>query len=120
MPTGKMCASGGSIPSPVFGTSQCIIAEKPTVEINNPASIPFKVKPLPNKNKSLNPEAKQNLLLCNVKPVAFDNIQTDAKVESDAENITENSIDNRDNILPVYKFFLCFENWVSFVFVVMF
>ena len=78
----------------------------------------FKVKPLPNRNKSLNPEAKQNLLLCNVKPVTLDNIHTDANVASDAENKTENRIDKKDRILPVYKFFLCFENCNSFVFVV--
>jgi len=109
-PTGKICASGGNIPKAVFGTNQCMIAEKPIVEINNPANIPFKVNPLPNRNKSLNPEAKQNLLRCNVKPVTLDNSHTDANVELDAENSTVNRIDKKDRKLPLYKFFLCFEN----------
>ena len=78
IPTGRMWASDGSVPEFVLGTIQLIIAANPIVETPMPTIIPFILCPDPNRNRSRNADAKQNLDLCKVKPNTFATTQTAA------------------------------------------
>ena len=74
-PTGKTLASDGTPPKAGIAVIQCIIAVKPILETINPTIMPFILVPLPKRNKSRNPEAKQKRLRCNTKPATFDKSQ---------------------------------------------